>query len=112
MNNNKKKDFGVSRVSSTTMTAKVFLFLFLFLFLFYYSLKLIKTGTLLYMAPEMFFSGNYNQSADIYSLGLLFIEIYLEKNPFYKIEIKFTFEIFEKMKKREMVFFYFFIYFF
>lgn len=59
----------------------------------------------------MFFSGKYNQSADIYSLGLLFIEIYLEKNPFYNTEINFTFEIFEKMKKKEMVFFFNFFFF-
>ena len=84
------------------------------------------SGTLLYMAPvkkkdcffffffyiffskEIILSSRYNEFADIYSLGLLFIEIYIEKNPFHNINFHFIAEIIDKHKEKLMVFTLFF----
>ena len=61
----------------------------------------------------MLLSSKYSETADIYSLGLLFIEVYIEKNPFHLIPTTFIYDLLEKYKKKEMVFFFFLsIYFF
>ena len=52
------------------------------------------------MSPEMMSSSKYDESSDIYSLGLLFIEIYTGKNPFHHVETKSMFDILEKFKNK------------
>ena len=37
--------------------------------------KIVRLGTALYMAPELFEGGNYDFSADIYSLSVTIWEI-------------------------------------
>lgn len=54
-------------------------------------------------APEILMSSRYCELADIYSLGLLFIEIYIEKNPFHKVEINFLFHVLENFKNKTMI---------
>jgi len=46
------------------------------------------TGTIRYMAPEVYFGDNYDLRADVYSLGLILYYIYSEKRPFdnYNVE--------------------------
>ena len=41
-----------------------------------------QTGTLRYMAPEVYLNRSYNLKVDIYSLGLIIYFIITNKNPF------------------------------
>ena len=40
----------------------------------------------LWMAPEVLQNKEYDESADVYSFGIVLWELYTQKNPFEKIE--------------------------
>jgi len=47
----------------------------------HYAIHTINAGTPLWMAPEVKMGNNYNVSADIYSLGLVFYELFEKQLP-------------------------------
>jgi serine/threonine protein kinase len=55
------------------------------------------------MAPEILLHSKYSESADIFSLGLLYIEIYIEKSPYNQVQVKYMLDIVKKFKSKEMV---------
>ena len=52
-----------------------------------------NTGTLRYMAPEVYFNKKYNLNVDVYSLGLIIYYIYTDERPFnnYTVELMNTY---------------------
>lgn len=62
----KISDFGVSRVVSSRAVTKI--------------------GTPHYMAREMFESNSYDMSVDIWALGILFLEMLLDKRIYQLLE--------------------------
>ena len=86
----KLTDFGVSRllVDSATQKAQM----------------TRDAGTLLYMAPEVFSSNvGYDTSADVYSFGLVVIEVWTGMNPFAPHEFTWIFEFMDRIMSKEVV---------
>jgi serine/threonine protein kinase len=83
----KLTDFGVSRLdnaNTTNMTR--------------------DAGTLLYMAPEIFASNSgYGTSADVYSFGLLTVEVWTGENPFAPHEFNWILDFMEKIRTQEVM---------
>lgn len=61
-------DFGLGRFFATNMTK--------------------RTGTYIYMAPEVLAGTRYNQKCDVYSLGITIWEVFSSKVPYYNQERK------------------------
>ncbi|CAD8158478.1 unnamed protein product [Paramecium pentaurelia] len=70
------------------------------------------TGTYLYMAPEMIISTNYDSSVDIWSLGVIFYEVFTNETFFlicdtsFKLQLAITqitqFQINQKLRKKQI----------
>lgn len=58
------------------------------------SLSRVNTfcGSPLYMAPEMFYNRNYNETVDIWSIGIILYEMLYGINPFSKVKDKYELE--------------------
>ena len=85
----KLTDFGVSRLMAETQG------------------KMTRdAGTLLYMAPEVW-SGHedleYGTGSDVYSYGLLVIEVWTGNNPFHPAEFTWILEFLERMRQKIVV---------
>ncbi|KAL2483328.1 Protein kinase superfamily protein [Forsythia ovata] len=61
-------DFGVSRVEAANLSEMT-----------------VRTGTVGYMAPEVFIGIPYDRKCDVYSFGICLWEIYCCSMPFYNI---------------------------
>ncbi|CAD8107887.1 unnamed protein product [Paramecium sonneborni] len=59
------------------------------------TIQVNQINTLRYIAPEVFFTQNYDQSVDIWSLGIIFFEI-LTNNPFFEDSMN----VIQLLKKR------------
>lgn len=86
----KLSDFGVSRLLKTD------------------SKMTRDAGTLLYMAPEVWSQDHgqkaeYGTASDVYSYGLLVIEVWTGKNPFHPAEFTWILEFLERMRQKIVV---------
>lgn len=41
-----------------------------------------KTGSLLYMAPEVYRKNVYNESSDVFSFGIILYEVFAREHPY------------------------------
>lgn len=62
-------------------------------------------GTLLYMPPEMWKNtdAHYGTSADVYSYGLLLVELWTGKWPFHPAEYGWIIEFLERVRRGEVL---------
>lgn len=60
-----------------------------------------RTGTVRYMAPEVFLDKPYDLRSDIYSLGMIFYYIYTGNKPFLKYDVS-SMEVY--FKNQDMIF--------
>lgn len=65
-------DFGLAKINSQTKTTKVYTI----------------CGSPLYMAPEMFRNEIYDETIDIWSIGIILYELLFCYNPFHKVKDK------------------------
>lgn len=86
----KLADFGVSRLMADSSTKEQ---------------KMTRdAGTVLYMAPEIWSSDQaYGPSCDIYSYGLVVIELWTGQNPFYPAEFTWILEFLDRVRNKAVV---------
>ncbi|WP_233355431.1 protein kinase domain-containing protein, partial [Vibrio cholerae] len=61
-------------------------------------------GTVLYMAPEIWSSDQaYGPSCDIYSYGIVVIELWTGQNPFYPAEFTWILEFLDRVRNKAVV---------
>lgn len=86
----KLSDFGVSRLMADSETKAANM--------------TRDAGTVLYMAPEVWMeNSSYGTACDVYSYGLLLIELWTGQNPFYPADVTWMLEFLELVRTKQIV---------